>query len=72
MPSWGQSRCGWKDHRRQPWDLACGRLGWARAGEGEPLVGWGQEGISQLSCKDVRSFPASAQPKKAASSAQRQ
>ena len=34
--------------------------------------GGGQEGISQLSCKDARSFPASAQPKKVANSAQRQ
>lgn len=64
--------CGREDHGRQPWDLACGWPGWARAGEGEPLGGWGQEGISQLSCKDARSVSASAQPKKVANSAQRQ
>ena len=59
-----------------PGEAAMGPGLWAArlgtAGEGEPLGGWGQESISQLSCKDVRSFPASAQPKKAASSAQRQ
>ena len=43
MPSWGQKRCGWKDQGRQPWDLACGRLGWAQQVRGSRWGGGGRK-----------------------------